>query len=87
MARLIGIIRDNGALKARVAQQNIAPDFEARGETIERRASRLVGYTLCGLAVFIAANSLLGLTVFKIWADTHESAWGLLIGLAAKIGM
>ena len=87
MARLIGIIRDNGALKARVAQQNIAPDFEARGETMEQRASRLVRYTLCGLAVFIAANSLLGLTVFKIRADTHESAWGLLIGLVAKIGM
>lgn len=87
MARLIGIIRDNGALKARVAQQNIAPDFEARGETMERRASRLVGYSLYRLALSVAANSLLGLTVFKIRADTHESAWGLLIGLAAKIGM
>ena len=54
---------------------------------MERRASRLVGYTLYGLAVFIAANSLLGLTVFKIRADTHKSARGLLIGLAAKIGM
>lgn len=87
MNRLIGIIRDDGALTARLAHQNIAPDFESRVETMERRASRLVGYTLCGLAVFIAANSLLGLSVFKIRADTHESAWGLLIGLAAKIGM
>jgi len=47
----------------------------------------LDGYTLYGLALFVAANSLLGLTVLKKRTDTHESVWGILIGLAAKIGM
>jgi hypothetical protein len=53
-----------------------------RVEAVERRAARLVGYTLYGLALFVAANSLLGLTVLKTRTDTHESVWGILIGLA-----
>ena len=76
-----------GVLLWRLRAEAEGPADAARVETMEQRASRLVGYTLYGLAVFIAANSLLGLTVFKIRADTHESIWGLLIGLAAKIGM
>lgn len=59
----------------------------ARVEAVERRAARLVGYTLYGLALFVAANSLLGLTVLKTRTDTHESVWGIVIGLVAKIGM
>lgn len=58
-----------------------------RFEAVERRAARLVGHTLYGLALLIAANSLLGLTVLKTRTDTHKSVWGILIGLVAKIGM
>lgn len=56
-------------------------------ETVERRAARLVGYTLYGLAGLVAVNSLLGIFVIHNRADTHESVWGILIGLTAKIGM
>ncbi len=59
----------------------------AQVETAERRAARLVGYTLYGLAALVAVNSLLGIFVIHRGADTHESVWGILIGLAAKIGM
>ncbi len=59
----------------------------ARVETVERRASRLVGYTLFVLAALVAVNSLLGIFVIHSRADTHESVWGILIGLTAKIGM
>lgn len=56
-------------------------------EVTERRASWLVGYTLYLLAALVAVNSLLGIFVIQIRADTHESVWGILIGLIAKIGM
>jgi divalent metal cation (Fe/Co/Zn/Cd) transporter len=49
-----------------------------RAEEVERRASRYVGYSL---------NSGYGLFISKRITDTHESAWGILIGLVAKIGM
>ena len=60
---------------------------EVRVEATERRAARLVGYTLYGLAAFVVLNSAYGLFVLHRRADTHESAWGILIGLTAKIGM
>ncbi len=56
-------------------------------ETAERRASRLTGYTLYVLAGLIAANSLAAIFVIQSKADTHESVWGIGIGLIAKIGM
>jgi divalent metal cation (Fe/Co/Zn/Cd) transporter len=60
---------------------------EARVEAVERRASRLVGYTLYFLVAYIVFNSAYGLLIAHRVTDTHESAWGILIGLVAKIGM
>ena len=67
---------------------------EARGaasadhvEALELRASRWVGYLLYLLVLYILFNSGYGLFVAKRITDTHESVWGILIGLVAKIGM
>ena len=67
---------------------------EARGragnerlEAVERRAARIVGFTLYVLAVYVLVNSSYGLFISQRLTDTHESAWGILIGLVAKIGM
>ena len=60
---------------------------EARVEEVERRASRLVGYSLYLLVAYIGAMSLYGLFVEPGHTNTHESVWGILIGLVAKIGM
>ena len=60
---------------------------EAAIETAERRASQWVGYTLYGLAGFVAVNSAVGLFVLHRQTDTRESVWGIAIGLTAKIGM
>jgi divalent metal cation (Fe/Co/Zn/Cd) transporter len=60
---------------------------EARVEAAEQRASRLVGYTLYFLVAYVVFNSTYGLFINPRITDTHESAWGILIGLVAKIGM
>jgi divalent metal cation (Fe/Co/Zn/Cd) transporter len=60
---------------------------ETRIEAVELRASRLVGYTLYLLVGYVAFNSAYGIFVAHRMTDTHESAWGILIGLVAKIGM
>jgi divalent metal cation (Fe/Co/Zn/Cd) transporter len=62
------------------------PD-KARVEAVERRAARLVGYTLYLLVFYVIWNSAYGLFIAHRVTDTHESAWGILIGLIAKIGM
>jgi divalent metal cation (Fe/Co/Zn/Cd) transporter len=54
---------------------------------VERRAARLVGYSLYALVVYVVLNSGYGLFIAKRMTDTHESVWGILIGLVAKIGM
>ena len=54
---------------------------------VERRAARLVGYSLYALVAYVVLNSGYGLFIAKRITDTHESAWGILIGLVAKIGM
>jgi divalent metal cation (Fe/Co/Zn/Cd) transporter len=59
----------------------------ARVENVERRAARLVGYTLYLLVVYVIWNSAYGLFIAHRVTDTHESVWGILIGLVAKIGM
>lgn len=59
---------------------------EARLEAVETRAARLVGYSLFVLAAYVVANSAFGLFAHRI-TDTHESVWGIVIGLVAKIGM
>jgi len=56
-------------------------------DLVERRAARLVGYSLYALVAYVILNSSYGLFVAKRITDTHESAWGILIGLVAKIGM
>jgi len=67
---------------------------EARGiatseqvEDVERRAARWVGYSLYLLVAYVLLNCGDGLFIAKRIVDTHESAWGILIGLVAKVGM
>ncbi len=60
---------------------------EARLEAVERRAARWVGYTLYLLVFYVVFNSAYGLLIAHRVTNTHESAWGILIGLVAKIGM
>jgi len=60
---------------------------EARVEAVEHRASRIVGYTLYFLVAYVVFNSAYGIFIAHRVTDTHESAWGILIGLVAKIGM
>ena len=56
-------------------------------EDVERRASQWVGYSLYLLVWYVLFNSAYGLFVAPRITDTHESAWGILIGIVAKIGM
>ena len=56
-------------------------------DVVERRAARLVGYSLYALVVYVVLNSGYGLFLTKRITDTHESVWGILIGAVAKIGM
>src|SRR5256885_15467802 len=54
---------------------------------VEDRAARLVGYSLYALVAYVLLNSGYGLLIVKRITDTHESVWGILIGVVAKIGM
>jgi divalent metal cation (Fe/Co/Zn/Cd) transporter len=54
---------------------------------VERRAARLVGYSLYALVAYIVLNSGYGLFIAKRITDTHESVWGILIGAVAKVCM
>src|SRR5438094_4279484 len=56
-------------------------------DQVERRAARLIGYSLYALVAYIVLNSSYGLFIAKRITDTHESVWGILIGAGAKIGM
>src|SRR5437867_10347492 len=56
-------------------------------EAVERRAARWVGYSLYALVVYVLFNSGYGIFVVKRVTDTHESVWGILIGVVAKVGM
>ena len=56
-------------------------------EAVERRAAKWVGYSLYLLVVYVLLNSGYGLFIAKRVTDTHESAWGILIGIVAKVGM
>jgi divalent metal cation (Fe/Co/Zn/Cd) transporter len=58
-----------------------------RVDLVERRAARLVGYSLYALVAYVVLNSGYGLFVAKRVTDTHESVWGILIGAVAKVGM
>src|SRR5438876_4891046 len=54
---------------------------------VERRAARLIGYSLYALVAYVVLNSGYGLFIAKRITDTHESVWGILIGAVAKVGM
>src|SRR5213595_3518273 len=54
---------------------------------VEHRAARFVGYSLYALVAYVVLNSGYGLFVAKRITDTHESVWGILIGVVDKIGM
>ena len=54
---------------------------------VERRAARLIGYSLYALVAYVVLNSGYGLFIAKRITDTHESVWGILIGVVAKVGM
>src|SRR5260370_5686795 len=54
---------------------------------VEHRAARLIGYSLYALVVYVIFNSGYGLFIAKRMTDTHETVWGILIGLIAKIGI
>jgi divalent metal cation (Fe/Co/Zn/Cd) transporter len=58
-----------------------------RVNLVEHRAARLIGYSLYALVIYVVLNSGYGLFIAKRITDTHESVWGILIGLVAKIGM
>ncbi len=58
-----------------------------RVEAVERRASTWVGYTLYFLVLYVLLSSAYGLFLAHRVTDTHESVWGILIGLVAKVGM
>jgi divalent metal cation (Fe/Co/Zn/Cd) transporter len=60
---------------------------EKRIETVERQASRIVGYTLYVLVALVLFTSFFKLFVSPAVTDTHESVWGIAIGLVAKVGM
>ncbi|MGI8438288.1 MAG: cation transporter [Chthoniobacterales bacterium] len=60
---------------------------EDRVDAVERRAARWVGYSLYALVAYVFFTSYYGLFVVQRVTDTHESAWGIVIGLIAKIGM
>lgn len=54
---------------------------------IEHRAAKWVGYSLYVLVIYVLFNSAYGLFIAKRITDTDESAWGILIGIVAKVGM
>lgn len=60
---------------------------ERRVEVVERRAARWVGYSLYALVLYVLFNSFVGLFVVERVTNTHESVWGIIIGLVAKVGM
>jgi len=56
-------------------------------EAVERRADRWIGYSLYALVVYVLVTSGYGIFVVRRITDAHESAWGILIGVVAKVGM
>ncbi len=59
----------------------------ARVDRAEGRAAMVAGYLLYGLAAWVVWNSLSALFVIQRETNTHESVWGIALGLVAKIGM
>src|SRR6266536_1233698 len=76
-----------GVLLWRLRVETSGNADETRVEAVERRDSKCVGYALYFLVLYVVFNSVYGLFIARRVTDTHESAWGILIGLVAKIGM
>src|ERR1700688_205321 len=76
-----------GVLLWRLRVEAIGAATAEHDEAADRRAARWVGYSLYLLVLYVLFNSGCGIFVAKRITDTHESAWGILIGLVAKIGM
>jgi divalent metal cation (Fe/Co/Zn/Cd) transporter len=57
-----------------------------RIERVERRASKLAGYALFALAIYVVATSAYGMLAHHA-SDPRESVWGVLIGVVAAVGM
>ena len=76
-----------GVLLWRLKVEASARANEARVAGVERTAARWVGYSLYALVAYVVFNSAYGLFVVERATDTHESVWGIVIGLVAKIGM
>src|SRR6266496_1487181 len=56
-------------------------------DIVERRAARLVGYSLYVLVAYVILNSGYGLFIAKPITDTQQSPWGILLAAVAKVGM
>src|SRR5213083_1428729 len=76
-----------GVLLWRLRVETTGPATSEHVEAVERRAARWVGYLLYALVVYVLFNSGYGIFVVKRVTDTHESVWGILIGVVAKIVM
>lgn len=76
-----------GVLLWRLSVETRGRATAERVETVESRAARLVGFSLYALVAYVLLNSAYGLFLAKRITDTHESAWGILIGVVAKVGM
>jgi divalent metal cation (Fe/Co/Zn/Cd) transporter len=76
-----------GVLLWRLKVESNGTASSERLEAVERRAAKWVGYSLYLLVVYVLFNSGYGLFIAKRVTDTHESAWGILIGIVAKVGM
>src|SRR5438067_13035410 len=76
-----------GVLLWRLRVEAIGRASSEHVEAVEQRAARWVGYSLYALVVYVLFNSGYGILVVKRITDTHESVWGILIGVVAKIVM
>ena len=58
----------------------------AKFQAIEFQASRLAGFALLALAIYIATTSIYGLIAHHA-SDPQQSIWGIAIGVVAAAGM
>src|SRR5947208_10340973 len=54
---------------------------------VERRAARLIGYSLYVLVAYVILNSGYGLFIAKPITDSHECVWCILFGAVAKFAI
>ncbi|BDI33236.1 hypothetical protein CCAX7_52870 [Capsulimonas corticalis] len=71
--------------RLRVEQGGQASESEI--ESVEHKAAGIMGRLLYFLAAYIVLQSAYGLFVAHARTDTHESVWGIAIGVIAKVGM